>query len=90
LAENSEIHYLKKDGANPSKGKVPKFLKKKYSKTDWLIRIPLRSPELNSCDFFLWGGYIQNRDSCYIEAYITREIHISNKHWYITDSYWKS
>jgi hypothetical protein len=56
------LYYFQQDGASPHRGKkVQKYLKKKFGdrfidKKTW----PPRSPDLNPCDFFLWG-YLKSR-----------------------------
>ena len=55
-------YYFQQDGASPHRGnKVQKYLKGKFGdkfidKNSW----PPRSPDLNPCDFFLWG-YLKSR-----------------------------
>jgi hypothetical protein len=60
--ENYQNYYFQQDGATPHKAnRVQDYLKSKFGdffidKTKW----PPRSPDLNACDFFLWG-YLKER-----------------------------
>ena len=62
VREDHTLYYFQQDGASPHRGKkVQKYLKKKFGdrfidKKTW----PPRSPDLNPCDFFLWG-YLKSR-----------------------------
>jgi hypothetical protein len=56
-SKNYSISYFMQDGARPhTANKVQDWLKSKFGdrfldKTKW----PARSPDLNPCDYFLWG-----------------------------------
>lgn len=60
--EGYDTYYFQQDGATPHTAKIVQdWLKSKFgdfflSKTKW----PPRSPDLNPCDFFLWG-YLKAR-----------------------------
>lgn len=62
VREDYTKYYFQQDGASPHRGnKVQKYLKGKFGdkfidKNSW----PPRSPDLNPCDFFLWG-YLKSR-----------------------------
>jgi hypothetical protein len=62
VREDHTLYYFQQDGASPHRGKkVQKYLKNKFGdrfidKKTW----PPRSPDLNPCDFFLWG-YLKSR-----------------------------
>ena len=62
MREDYTKYYFQQDGASSHRGnKVQKYLKGKFGdkfidKKNW----PPRSPDLNPCDFFLWG-YLKSR-----------------------------
>ena len=62
VREDYEKYYFQQDGASPhTANKVQKYLKSKFK--DKFIdknRWPPRSPDLNPCDFYLWG-YLKAR-----------------------------
>ena len=85
--ENYKKYYFQQDGARPHTAKIvqswltSKFLSKFIAKFDW----PPRSPDLNPCDFFLWG-YLKSKvynplpvNIDQLKANIQREIKNINK-----------
>ena len=85
--ENYQLYYFQQDGATPHTANiVQKWLKLKFGnffidKTKW----PPRSPDLNPCDFFLWG-YLKAKVYCplpktidELKLNISREIKKINK-----------
>jgi hypothetical protein len=63
VREDHTLYYFQQDGASPHRGKkVQKYLKNKFGDRfiDKKTCPPPRIPDLNPCDFFLWG-YLKSR-----------------------------